>query len=150
ATGDDIESSIAVSGPRGDPIEDLALFLEVVEVWERERQLGRRGSRIRFPQQHQAIWLFERKRSKQHRVHVTEDCSIGADPEGQGNDRNDRETWLGSQDADTIANILKKGFHREPRFKIHYDDSFAKLHNPCGIDNSRKLGVGERDLSPLR
>ena len=95
----------------GDILKDLGLCFPVGVVagcWSVAREPYAAGV---FIHRDQAIGIAKRERAQQHRVHDTEDCRSGADPEHQREQRRRRESGTLGQHPQAISNILKEGAH---------------------------------------
>src|SRR3984957_7510196 len=96
---------------------------------------------IRFPQSHDLLRIWKRQRPEQDPVHYAENHYIRADADGQGQNRNQRETRIPTQHARAVTQILPNCSHtwlpRNDGDELFY--FFVTLCPPC-----RRLG-GEKE-----
>ena len=68
------------------------------------------------PDHHRPIGLGPWERPQEHGVHDGEDGGIRADPQGQGQRRNDGKRPLAAERAGAVAEILEKGLEKRERY----------------------------------
>ncbi len=90
----------------GDLLRALAALLVVEEVRERGRLARRARVAIRFPEDGEPIDVANRRAPQEHGVDHAEDGGVGADAERQRQKRHDRETGIGGQQPQRVAEIL--------------------------------------------
>ena len=93
--------------------------LPVVEGRRRDRQLVGEADlpgqlRVRGPDHRQPLGIAERQRRQQHRIDDAEDRRVGADPQRQREDGDDRERRPLEQRPAGEAKVLQQGLHAGP------------------------------------
>ncbi len=94
-------------------LEHLVLVAHVLEVRHREAHLGHLLGPL--GEEDQAIGLGVRERAQQDRVDHAEDRGVGADPQCERRDRDEREAGRLPQRADREADVAPELFHGSPR-----------------------------------
>ncbi len=116
--GRDSRSNEALDAVRaGDPLAAAAHIREAGERGALSPPVdeGRVGRRPEYPlaillgQHEQPILLGERQRPEQHSVHDTENGGVGADGEGQGQDRRRREPGTPAEGPHGVAEVGEEG-----------------------------------------
>ena len=74
-----------------------------------------------FPDAHQLMGLGERQRTQQDGIHDAEDSGIRADSQRQREYRDDAECRAATQQARSVAQILRELFGRVPTGHFVYD-----------------------------
>jgi len=68
---------------------------------------------ITHTKDHKTVRLAYARRMQEETVHDGKDGSVGAKPEGEGEDWDDRETGITTQLAQPVAHVLYDGFEKE-------------------------------------
>ena len=87
--------------------EDLILRAPVLVISGRGHHAGDVALLVRLPNIHQALGLRERQGTEQHCVEDTEDSTVGADPQRQGQDGREGESRILTQRADGESEIIE-------------------------------------------
>ncbi len=101
------------TGERSGAIFEEAHVLEGPVLIPPIEEIGSRGAfpldvqpRIRFPNEHQALGMRIRQRTKENRVHHAEDGGVGADSESQDGDDQSGEAGAPSQRPVCVSDVL--------------------------------------------
>ena len=89
----------------------MVLLLPVKEVGRSDGKPIKPLLRNLFGDLHETIRIFVGQRAQQDRVDDAKDGGVGADAEGERDDRHGREAGVLRQHAQAVSHVLKKGTH---------------------------------------
>ena len=90
----------------GRVFDGLGLALPVQIVRNRHARLRQAHQRVAVPDEHEAVGGRVRQRAQQHLIQQAEDGGIGANPERQRQDGDEREDRLLAQRAQRVSDVL--------------------------------------------
>src|SRR5262249_10925233 len=94
-----------------DRFERRRLGPEVLDIWNREREVHHVPRAQLGPDEHEARRIGVRQRAEQHGVDDAEDCRAGTDAKRDRDDRDGREAWVLAQSTHTVGDVFEQRVH---------------------------------------